>query len=251
MTWFTKLQNRLREAGSSAGKTLRAMLASNTFLKAGMAFLKGMGHIIDVFFGGTPVLFIGPVNGGKSTLISYLLRGRPTAGLAPTPVVMPTRLNRRAELDGGPEQDFDRLVIDIAADMSGESRDIWRELLDLVDPQGLLVLMDGSLDYSEFRTQFHEVLDDIAPVYANGARQLAVVYVLLNKFDLWRRDAVRKQRLSAIVMDEVANLIEKNPELQFITWRAAETHVNPTAGRWPELDYALSSFKTDLKKGRD
>jgi len=252
MGWYQKFINRIIDIRSSLEKTWQAVLESPTVWKGIETFLKGLGNVIDQCFGGIPVLFLGPLGAGKTTLISYLLEGAPRPDVAPTPVGPPDVIERQPEI-AGEERGSNRAVIGIQGDVSGESgesRDFWREMLRLVNPEGLILLMDGGLDYDTFRMEFREVLRDIAPVYADRASKLRVVYTFLHKYDTWRGQETRRLKLGAIVSDELADFLGICPALGRVRWGMEETHLAPRAQSWPEMDRALGRFKNDLAKGR-
>jgi hypothetical protein len=247
MGWYDRFLNRLRDVRSSFNKTWKTVLDAPTFSAAFETFFKGMGYIIDHFFGGTQILFLGPVGAGKTTLIQYLTDGVPPVDIAPTPIGPPMAVGRKPEI-GNVNGDLDRIVIGISSDVSGESRDFWQEMLDMINPEGLIILMDGTADYNVFRREYRKVLQDIVPVYANGARHLRVIYTFLNKYDMWRHQESRKHKLCSILNDEIANVVEASPVLGSIKWGSAETQLSPSATSWPEVDQALNHFKTDLAR---
>jgi hypothetical protein len=248
LSWFERLQNKLQDVFSSLDRTITAAKDQKTFLKAVRTFFTGLGYIIDHFFGGTPVLFFGPVGGGKTSLIRYLIEGQPPHGLEPTQPGPPQEVERRPEI-GTQDHGADRTVLHLLNDVSGESRDFWRRILRVVDPKGIIILIDGANTYECFREEYRQTLEDIAPVYTQTGRNLLVVHTFLNKYDLWRHQNSRKLRLAAIVNEEIARLIDCYPALARVKWGSAETQLNPGAASWPEVDHALNHFRTDLKEG--
>jgi hypothetical protein len=247
MNWGKRLQHKFQDVVSSLGKTVDAALSQDTFFKGVKVLLTGMGYVIEHFFGGIPVLFLGPVGGGKTSLTRYLVEGRPPRDIVPTLPGPPEEIERKREI--GERRGADRTVIHLPHDVSGESREFWRRILVSVDPCGLIILIDGASSYETFRNEYREALDDIAPVYARGGRNLRVVYTFLNKCDQWQQQNARKLRLTAIVNDEIARVIDGCPALAKVQWGTAETQLNPDATAWPEVDHALNHFRTDLKAG--
>jgi hypothetical protein len=204
-----------------------------------MAVFRRMTVMWKYWFAGKPVLFLGPKGGGKTSLMVYLMKGRPEDWGA---TVALTEMDRVGEIR---EEQVLHFLEDIGGDPS--LRDFWPGMLARVNPEAIVFVLNGAKDMATIQQDLRETLEAALPVYLTGRGKLRVVYTLLNFYDEWQHDMEKRHRLRPEVDRIVQEEKMKYPTLLDVKFEIYHSQLNPAAPDWEEARLAMEHLATDLK----
>jgi hypothetical protein len=204
-----------------------------------MAVFRRMTVVWKYWFGGKPVLFLGPKGGGKTSLMVFLMKGKPEDCGA---TVALTEVDRMGEIR---EEQVLHFLEDIGGDPS--LRDFWPGMLVRVNPEAIVFVLNGAKPMEEVEQDLRETLNAALPVYRDARGALRVVYTLLNYYDVWEHD-VQKRHLLRPTVDRVLQeeRMKYHPLLE-VKFEIYHSQLNPTASDWSEARLAMEHLATDMK----
>ena len=207
-------------------------------------------HQWSRLFASRPVMFLGPRQAGKSSLINYLRTGKPyeldKSGTRRTPD--PTALAAIVDEKFSVSQ---KKWLKIKQDLPGDQalRAQWKQAIDDIHPLGIVYLVDGSdaeTVLAEVKDGCREVLDIC---YPDGPRELVAFHVFVSFSDRWATSpqvSRSRQRSVAEVLDDE---LQARPLFASLRTGVSIVHLSPSADIWSDAKRAVERFGTDIAAG--
>lgn len=191
------------------------------------------------YFKGKTVAILGPAGGGKTTLIHYLRSSAATTHQTTSGL---ETVDRRFEVDRG---QWVKISNDVGGDVA--YRGLWAELMKALNPHAVIFVLDGRKPTESVLADMTRCLEDALTARSTQPRRLALIYVMVNFFDVWNQDPAKRDVLRSrvqLVVDEHKSRFG----LSGLRVEARATHMNPHMTCWPELDNTLEHFGRDLNQ---
>lgn len=198
-------------------------------------------------FNKRPVLFLGPKQAGKSSLISFLRYGKPfeldKAGAVRTPD--PTLA--AAVIDESVSVQHKKWL-QIKQDLPGDQmlRATWALAVTDFHPLGIGYIIDAR-DESKIADQVQEACREVLDgCYPDGPRELGALHLFLSFSDCWAHSATASRLHQKVARDALEEELAKRPVFAGLRTDVAVLHLSPHASDWPDARRALEHFGTDL-----
>lgn len=239
LDWADRRAQDIETWGTKTGRDVQA--AKNLPGKV-KAFLGRLPTLWDYAFKGKAILILGPKSSGKSTLISYLLNGKPGQQ---TPTSGIKEVDRRSELD-------EQQVLRFAKDIGGDewSRTFWKDMLLEINPEAVIFMLDCRKSIEEVEKDLSDSINEAFPYYTDKRRALRLVYILMNFSDVWKDDNEKKFHLRPRVDAILAREQMKYVPLHEVKFMIHRVQLNPEATQWEETSISMKQFAADLKDYR-
>jgi hypothetical protein len=199
------------------------------------------------------ILILGEKGAGKSSLLSVLHHGQPYQLVdgkrqPPSPtlgaVILPdekVRFNSDSLIQAA------KLKYDVGGDPALQW-DKWPELIDDVDPHGIVYMVNGHTGDDMIAKQVQELGHSLLTWYAAGPRSLQTIFIFLNRMDEWRKSGSDKVELENKWSRIITGFVVKEmPMLKGIHMAVVSTQLNPQRDAWPEINMAIHQFASALE----
>ena len=136
----------------------------------------------------------------------------------------------------------------IKSDVPGDValRDAWKQVIDEVNPEGIIYMIDGRLNKKTMQDEVNCIFKDVLGNYNDSRRKLQVLNVFINFCDQWYTSPAVEREMLAYVRDLFEKKISSYPNVESIHFNVEKTHLNPNAESWKETKRALHKFGADL-----
>jgi hypothetical protein len=202
-------------------------------------------------FNGNQVLVLGPSAAGKTALLWYMEKGKPsTEGRGPEKTLGAIILDKKFVLNK------DKLA-KIAKDMSGDVPSLWAAAMREFKPSGIIYMINptalpGGLtrttDYtSTIEREITAVFPKVFDVYESNKIPLKAFHVFLNFSDEWASSAPGiSKKLIRFTEDALSDRLQSKPMFSNTKIKVSMTQLAPDRTAWPEVRNALDHFGADL-----
>jgi hypothetical protein len=194
-----------------------------------------------------PVLFLGQKQAGKSSLITFLLEGRPfkvgAGGVMcpPDPTLVAAIVDASASVQ-------QKKWIHIKQDLPGDEqlRATWSQAVDDFHPLGIAYLVDAreGCDVAEQIKEACKIVLDTC--YKTGPRELVAFHVFLNFSDLWATSAIASRSKQRIARDTLEDELTGRPMFAGLRTDVAVITLAPHLTEWQQATRALEKFSADM-----
>lgn len=208
-------------------------------------------------FANVNLLVLGPKEAGKSSLIYFMMRGKPFIvgedgeKKSPDPTAGIVGLNDKIKLD---KNEWFKLKADVAGDVG--FRHLWKTLINDINPHGIVYMLDGQqmmkpeVDPASVDQLMGELFADVLATYTKSARNLRALAICLNFSDRWARTPSMERSLVRAVTDAFEIRRQDCETHQHLRLSVSPTRLNPAVKKWAEAERALKRFAADLSEGK-
>lgn len=198
-------------------------------------------------FASRNVLILGPKQTGKSSLLQFIVAGRPyqlvDGEIRPTaPTALGAIVDKKFSLQQG---SWLRLKKDLPGDL--DLRDTWAQAIADLQPAGILYMVDGRRSDEQLREDVRDIRGFVLDAYPSGGGQLAALHVVLNFADQWAFSSVDLRRRIRFVRDELEAVFDSAPQWSAVRLGVSAAQLSPNRKSWEEAERALHHFGADLK----
>lgn len=200
----------------------------------------------SVLFRGRNILILGPRATGKTSLLWYLQKGKPFDVVngevrLPDPTGAVVLVGEKVSLD---ESTRAKIKKEVGGDP--EFRHQWKQLLDEVNPEGIIYMFDGRLEDKAMERAIQELFSDVLASYLHGLRGLIALHMFVNFSDIWLTSPLVERRQIAAVMNLFETSRQLQPALALLRVGVHPTSLSANQSSWPEVKRALQHFAADL-----
>jgi signal recognition particle receptor subunit beta len=199
------------------------------------------------------ILIFGNKQVGKSSLIQYLQTQKPfvVSKNGQKEILNPT--TEVVALIGKKLQISPTSSAKVKFDVPGDRnlRFMWMEVLEEVNPAGIIYMVDGRKSDRELEAELEELFTDILDKYQSSSN-LGAIAIFLNYCDYWastnKRQVIHAKTTN--VKNFIINRID-NPEYGLFNRLEVgvyETQLSPKLNDWKEVEGALQEFSGLLTK---
>jgi len=141
----------------------------------------------------------------------------------------------------------------IMKDVSGDRvfRELWTDLIDEIEPQGIIYLVDGRLSKAELEQDVETIFEDILPLYEKVGKDLIAFHIFISFADQWANARhIKSTQLNNVRLYFEDRLAQSEFNyLQNLRFEASIVHLAPDEKSWADTDRALEKFGADLADG--
>jgi GTPase SAR1 family protein len=200
------------------------------------------------------ILILGPRQSGKTSLILFLQTNRPFTlkdgkRVEPEPTGAAAIIDRAVNLNKRNQRKKE--IVNIRKDVGGDKvfSDLWKELIEDIDPEGIIYMVDGSNPEKQLKEDIDRLFSDVLIKYEDQKRKLVALHVFINFSDIWekgdRQIRIKKENLIRFVIEtELKN--RKFRKLADLNFDVYSIHLSPTKNHWRKAEAALHRFAADL-----
>jgi hypothetical protein len=132
------------------------------------------------------ILILGARESGKTSLIHFIHTAKPYIEVdgekqSPNPTLGAVIVDEEIEVSKSAERKWGK----IEKDVSGDFRDLWKELIAELNPDGIIYMIDGRLENEALKQAVQEIFSDVLSEYKHDLRNLKVLHIFANFADIW------------------------------------------------------------------
>lgn len=200
------------------------------------------------------IVILGYKGTGKTSLIYYLLHGKPylvhnKQVQHPEPTVGSVVIDTDVKISQETQIKWAKIMKDVSGDRV--FRELWTDLIDEIEPQGIIYLVDGRLSKTELEQDVETVFEDILPLYQKRNKGLIAFHIFISFADQWATARhIKSTQLNNVRLyfeDRLA--LDEFDYLQNLHFEASIVHLAPDEKSWIDTDRALEKFGADLADG--
>lgn len=192
------------------------------------------------------ILILGAKQTGKSSLVLYLMKGKPYEMVgrerrAPNPTAMAAIIDHKFKVKTG---DWLKIKEDHPGDVGLRK---WAQAIQDIQPHGIIYMIDGRRNQSEITEDIREVFTDVLCHYERGTEELGALHIFVNFADKWVTSPQAERELVSRVVAKFEQERGTRPKLQAIRFSACATQLSMHEDKWDETRRAVHHFAADLK----
>jgi hypothetical protein len=197
-------------------------------------------------FASRSVLILGAQQTGKSSLATFLQKGKPYQVVdgevrPPDPTAATVIVDRKFAVQHG---HWLRLKLDLPGDP--DLRATWTAALREVHPTGIIYMIDGRLQGAPLARAAEDAVELLLALYGGGTRELLALHLFVNHCDAWATSpGAERERLAEVTRAFEARR-QGHHALDTLRFAASATQLSPNRRSWPEVTRALHRFGADL-----
>jgi hypothetical protein len=193
------------------------------------------------------ILILGARESGKTSLIHFMHTGKPYIEVdgerqSPNPTLGAVIVDEEIEVSKSAEKQWGK----IEKDVSGDFRELWRELIAELNPDGIIYMLDGRLENDDLKAAVQEIFSDVLSEYKHDLRNLKVLHIFANFADIWSKNPLTETRKINFIKETFEETRLEYPGMTSLSVMAAATQLSPKLNSWPEAVRALEHFGADL-----
>ena len=199
---------------------------------------------------GHRVLVLGPSGGGKTALLWYMDKGKPsTEGRGPGKTLGSVIVDKNFPLNR------DKLAR-VAKDLAGDVPALWAKAMSEFKPTGIIYMMNpaalpgGLISTTDYTSVIEREINDMFPkmfdVFEREKIPLKVLHVFLNFSDKWATVPGISKKLVRFTEDALSEKLQSRPAFSNTKVQVAVTQLAPDKMEWPEVRNAIDHFGADL-----
>jgi hypothetical protein len=193
------------------------------------------------------ILILGVRESGKTSLIHFMHTGKPYIDVdgerqSPNPTLGAVIVDEEIEVSKSAEKRWGK----IEKDVSGDFRDLWKQLIAELDPDGIVYMIDGRLENDGLKESIQEIFSDVLSEYKHDLRKLKVLHIFANFADIWSKNSLTETRKINQIRECFEETRLEYPNMTKLSVMASATQLSPKLNAWPETIRALEHFGADL-----
>lgn len=200
-------------------------------------------------FDSRPILFLGPKNSGKSSLIAFLHTGKPyevdNDGSVHTfdPTLIAAIVDKKVSLQ-------QKKWLHIRQDLPGDEqlRAAWKQSVIDFHPLGIIYIINGNKE-SKIAGDVREACQQVFDIcYPEGPKELCALHIFLSFSDQWGHTSAAIRSRQHAARNTLEEELDARPEFACVHTNVSVIHLSPHAGEWKEATRAVEHFGADLSK---
>ena len=202
---------------------------------------------LQYIFKNRVILILGGRESGKTSLIHFMHTGKPYIEVdgerqSPNPTLGAVIVDEEIEVSKSAERKWGK----IEKDVSGDFRDLWKELIAELNPDGIIYMIDGRLENETLKQAVQEIFTDVLSEYKHDLRSLKVLHIFANFADIWSKNPLTETRKINFIKESFEEIRLEYPGMTKLSVMASATQLSPKLNAWPETIRALEHFGADL-----
>lgn len=195
-------------------------------------------------------LILGVKQVGKSVMNLFLKTGRPLNldGTRPEETVGSQKPIAGVYVNNDLNLEFMRSSERVSEDVGGEHTEIWKELIERINPHGIVYMVDVRTKSDDLSELVNDIFIHVLSQYTKGLRNLRALHIFVNFCDLVSPHEAhsKSQAISNYFRKEFSNPRYKH--LERLKTQVAPVSLDPEASEWPEIEKALEQFGLDMRR---
>lgn len=197
------------------------------------------------------ILILGAPQSGKTSLILLMVKNRPylkdAKGVKSSPdKTVGVAVVEDEVSDSLGTKNFNKLE-QILADVGGEYVNQWKQLIEELDPHGIVYMLDARKSDDELVEDMEKIFDFVLAQYPTHLRNLRALHIFANFSDSIDDANRRKKPHQIIQIFDRRFSARMYDKLRNLRWNVSTTHLSPDADEWTDAIVALEKFGHDLR----
>lgn len=202
---------------------------------------------LQYIFKNRVILILGARESGKTSLIHFIHKDKPYIEIdgerqPPNPTLGAVIVDEEIEVSKSAEKKWGK----IEKDVSGDFRDLWKQLIAELNPDGIIYMIDGRLENDGLKASIQEIFSDVLSEYKHDLRKLKVLHIFANFTDIWSKNSLTETRKINQIRECFEETRLEYPNMTKLSVMASATQLSPKLNAWPEAIRALEHFGADL-----
>jgi len=194
------------------------------------------------------IMILGARESGKTSLIHFMHKGKPYIEIdgqrqSPNPTLGAVIVDEEMEVSKSTEKKWGK----IEKDVSGDFRDLWKDLIADLNPDGIIYMVDGRQEENTLKYAVQEIFSDVLSEYKHDLRNLKVLHIFANFTDIWSKNPLTETRKINFVKESFEETRLEYPGMTILSVMVSATQLSPKLNAWPETVRALEHFAADLE----
>ena len=242
---------------ASIGATATVTALSRAFQPVIIKTSKNLTYFYRSKFENRNIAIFGDSQSGKTSLLLLLTTGRPYKTGSNGEIIEPEPTNGIVIVDEGVYKNLNLKNINnrdrVSRDVNGELVDDWQEIIDQVNPHGIIYMVDARASNSEIQETIKLLFNVVIMRYRTNWRnhRLRSLHIYANFTD--KINPERKDQIISLINHQCQLMgraldLEKADYLKSIQYLISLIQLSPKETDWKEAKYALEEFGTHLRE---
>lgn len=206
---------------------------------------KGLQYI----FKQRTIMILGAKETGKTALVYFLQSGKPYLEVdgkreAPNPTLGVVLIDEKVQISKEAEIKWGK----ISNDIPGDFREEWKRLISILDPHGIIYMLDGRLEEDKLKQAVQDIFSDVLLQYRDGLRNLGAFHVFVNYSDDWLSDRLVEMNKIHVITAHFEEIRNTPAFARLVDLRVmvSATQLAMSKDSWKETERAMEHFAADL-----